>query len=354
VRYLIREGECSVSIFQDILHELNTGKKVVLVTELSATNKSRAYYTDENLEASGINELIIKAFETGQIQVVEGPEQKLTIVEPFFPQHKMIVLGAGHIAKPLVEFAAKVGFAVTVADDRFSFANKERFPDAEEVICESFDKCFDMLQFHPYTYVVVVTRGHRHDLSCLRQVLQKQWAYAGMIGSRRRVKVIKQQLLNEGFSQEMLDKINAPIGMEIGAVTPEEIAISILGEVISYRRLQNPKLGRESAKIDWTEFDRDVIEELAQDKKDKKALVTIYHTGGSVPRRAGAKMLVWPDGRILGSIGGGCSESRVMQTAYDVIQNGGYKLQRIDLTDEVAEEEGMVCGGMMKVVVESC
>ncbi|NLO96963.1 MAG: xanthine dehydrogenase, partial [Peptococcaceae bacterium] len=266
---------------------------------------------------------------------------------------KLFVLGGGHIAKPLTEFAARVGFAVTVVDDRLSFANKERFPQAEQVICESFERCFDLLQFDPYTYVVIVTRGHRYDLDCLRQVVQRQWAYAGMIGSRRRVKGVKDQLLAEGFDPEVLAKVNAPIGLEIGAITPEEIAISILAQVIGYRRLKEPTLGRESEKIGWTEFDREVIEELSKNKDDRKALATVILTKGSVPRRAGAKMLIWPDGRILGSIGGGCSEGMIIRKALDVIAEGGCTIQRIDLTAEIAEEEGMGCGGMMKVLIES-
>lgn len=190
-------------------------------------------------------------------------------------------------------------------------------------------------------------------MDCLRSALKNQWKYLGMIGSRRRVKSITEQLMMEGYSPEVLAKINAPIGLEIGAVTPDEIAISILAQIISFRRLQDPRQGRNSPQVNWTEFDRDVIEELAQARCDKKALVTVIATKGSVPRKAGAKMIVWPDGRILGSIGGGCSEARVTQTALDVILQGGYMVQDIDMTGSIAEDEGMVCGGIMKVLIES-
>ncbi|MCG1025179.1 XdhC/CoxI family protein [Dehalobacter sp.] len=341
-----------MNIYQNLLTALNAGKKVVMVTKMESCF-SKTLYTEDNLNQSALHPLLQKALTIGELQRVEDPEQKLTIIEPFFPQPRLLVFGGGHIAKPVSEFGVKLGFSVTVVDDRLSFANKERFPDADQVICESFEKCFDILDFNAYTYVVIVTRGHRHDLQCLREVVQKKWAYAGMIGSRRRVQSIKTQLLEEGYAQEVINKINAPIGLEIGAVTPEEIAVSILGQVISFRRLQNPKLGKESAQNSWTEFDRDVIEELSRDKNDKKALVTVISAKGSVPRKAGAKMLVWPDGRILGSIGGGCSEGAVIQTALDIILNGGYKIQKIDLTGLLAEDEGMVCGGMMQVLIES-
>jgi xanthine dehydrogenase accessory factor len=355
-----------MSVFRGILNELNAGKKVVMVTELGTntgaeTSVVKTYYTEDNWTNSErasflkqeVNACISRAFATGELQIIERAGQKIIIIEPFFPQPRLIIFGGGHIAKPLCEFASRAGFAVTVIDDRLSFANQGRFPDAQKVICESFEKCFDLLQFDSYTYAVVVTRGHRHDLDCLRAVVQKQWAYAGMIGSRRRVKTILDQLQNEGYAQDVLSKINAPRGLEIGAVTPEESAMSLLGQVISFRRLQNPSLGRNSEKINWTEFDREVIEELSHDKQEAKVLVTVISARGSVPRRAGAKMLVWPDGRILGSIGGGCSEGLIIQTALDVIRRGGYQIQKIDMTVSVAEDEGMVCGGTMKAVIES-
>ncbi len=356
-----------MSIYKNILDELNVGRKVVMLTTLGDANQhvmsqsEKAYYTEADLEnprfADSVNsetrQLIRQALTTGELQVVTTLEQKVLVAEPLFPEPSLIILGGGHIAKPLCEFGARLGFSITVVDDRITFANAERFPDADQVICESFAKCFDRLQFNPYTYVIIVTRGHRHDTVCLREIAKKTWAYVGMIGSRRRVRGVREQLINEGTPREVLEKANAPIGLEIGAITPEEIAISILGQVISYRRLENPKIGRESAKIKWTEFDRDVIEELSLGKKDKKAIATVISTRGSTPRGAGAKMLAWGDGRTMGSIGGGCSENAVIQTARDVIRKGGYALQTVDLTGSFAEDEGMVCGGIMRVLIES-
>ncbi|WP_373665418.1 hypothetical protein SPSIL_006610 [Sporomusa silvacetica DSM 10669] len=349
--------------YQMLLNELNAGKKVVMVTVMDSDGEeetssqktycSRTCFIEDDVLQSDLYPYMQQALTSGELQVIENSGDKLTVIEPFFPQPRLIVLGGGHIAKPLTELAAKLGFSVIVVDDRLFFANKERFPDADQVICESFEKCFDLLTLNAYTYVVIVTRGHRHDLACLRAVVQKQWAYAGMIGSRRRVKSLKEQLLREGYPQDVLEKLNAPIGLEIGAVTPEEIALSIIGEVVSFRRLQNPKMGKDSAIISWTEFDRDVLEELSLGKSEHKAVVTVISTKGSVPRKAGAKMLVWPDGRILGSIGGGCSEGAVIQTALDIIRDGGYKIQKIDMTGTIAEDEGMVCGGTMKVLIES-
>jgi xanthine dehydrogenase accessory factor len=178
----------------------------------------------------------------------------------------------------------------------------------------------------------------------MRQVLKLDTAYTGMIGSRRRVRAAREQLAQEGYAQEKLDAVRAPIGLDIGAQTPEEISISILSEVIKYKRA--------IAGSNWPELDMEVLTELTKVTEEPRALVTIIETKGSVPRDAGAKMIVWPHGKTLGSIGGGCSEGEVIQTAYEVMRGGGYQLQAVDMTGEVAEDEGMVCGGIMKVVIE--
>lgn len=365
-----------MGIYKTIFQELKNGKKGLLLTTLSNADQDKpasfpnqgktgriekVYYTEAEVNQHNFPDylseetqrLIEQSWNTGELQHITRPGQKVVLAEPYFPGPSLIIFGGGHIAKPLCEFGARLGFAVTVVDDRFVFANRERFPDAAEVICERFEKCFDRLQFNPYTYAVIVTRGHRYDSACLREVAQRSWAYAGMIGSRRRVQGVIQQLINEGIAPAVLEKVNTPIGLEIGAITPEEIAIAILGQVISYRRLENPQLGRASAKRGWTEMDRDVLEELSREREEAKALVTVIATKGSAPRKAGAKMLVWPDGRILGSIGGGCSEGAVIQTARDVIREGGYRIRTVDLTGTLAEEEGMVCGGTMQVLIES-
>lgn len=352
-----------MNIYQELLNALSKGKRTAMVTSFNEKGKdciSKALYTEDQLTAKEVSqplaEKLMQAVESslsdGKVEIVNN-DNKTMIIEPFYPEPHLVILGGGHIAKPLCEYAAKVGFVVTIIDDRPMFANKNRFSDAEEIICAPFAAAINSVHFSPYTYVVIVTRGHRHDLDCLQAILPKPWAYAGMIGSKRRVTGILEQLKKEGYSEEVLAKINTPIGLPIGAVTPEEIAVSILAQLISYRRLENPRLGDDSKAITRTEFDRQILEELAQGHSDKKAIATVIATKGSVPRKAGAKMLIWPDGRILGSIGGGCSESEVIRQAREIMDNGGCKLFTVDLTGEVAEDMGMVCGGIMQVLIES-
>lgn len=283
----------------------------------------------------------------GGIPAVIEEDDRTIFVEPFRPRERLIILGGGHIALPLVKFASEIGFSVTVVDDRPSFANTSRFPWAEQVICETFEDSFDILKLSEYDYVVIITRGHRHDTLCLRKILsQKETVYLGMIGSKHRVNGVKELLIQEGYDAERIGRICTPIGLDIGAVTPEEISISILAEIISRKRLGG---GRN---VNRSELDLTVLETISDQNADAFAVVTVMSSKGSVPRGAGAKMLVFPDLRIVGSIGGGCSESQIIRDAFSIIGTGGYLVKTIDLTGDVAESEGMVCGGIMKVLVE--
>ena len=279
---------------------------------------------------------------------VEG--EILTVCEPVMPQERLIVLGGGHIAMPVCEFGAKCGFAVHVVDDRPDFANRHRFPDAAEVICDSFENGIEKLNITAFDYVVVITRGHRHDADCLRALLPgTEPAYLGMIGSRRRTKGLLEMLKEEGFDTDRLGKICMPIGLDIGAITPAEIAVSILSEVIAYKR--KPEHGAPGRCCSDSDLELSTLEYLAENH-DPKAVVTVIETKGSTPRGTGAKMSVSPLGKVTGSIGGGCSEAAVIQDAVRIIGTGKYKLVDIDLTGEVAESDGMVCGGTMRVLVE--
>ena len=291
-----------------------------------------------------------KGRRVASVATERGGGASLTVREPVLPQERLIVLGGGHIALPVCQFGAACGFTVCVVDDRPDFANRRRFPEAAQVLCESFENGIRRLKITPFDYVVVITRGHRHDADCLRALLPGTMpAYLGMIGSRRRTKGLLEMLKEEGFDEERLAAICTPIGLNIGAVTPGEIAISILSEVIAYKRL--PEHGDPKRCCSDSDLELSTLRYLAENH-DPKAVVTVIETKGSTPRGTGAKMAVSPLGQVTGSIGGGCSEAAVIQDAVRIIGTGRYKLVDIDLTGEVAESDGMVCGGTMKVLVE--
>lgn len=155
-------------------------------------------------------------------------------------------------------------------------------------------------------------------------------------------------LIEEGYSEERIQRICTPIGLDIGAITPEEISISILAQLISRKRLGTG--GRPS--VNRSEVDLEVLKKMSEKEANSFAVVTVMSTIGSAPRGAGAKMIVYPDLSIAGSIGGGCSEGAIIRDAMAIIGTGNYLVKTIDLTGDIAESEGMVCGGTMKVVVE--
>lgn len=157
-------------------------------------------------------------------------------VEPVLPPGELLIFGAGHVAHNLYKVARIAGFDVTVADDRASYASRERFPDAKEVVADDFDKIMQQLAPGENCFVVIVTRGHRDDMRLLRWAVETPARYIGMIGSKRKVISIYRELENEGVAREKFQRVHAPIGLDIGAITPEEIAVAIVGELIAIRR----------------------------------------------------------------------------------------------------------------------
>jgi Xanthine and CO dehydrogenases maturation factor, XdhC/CoxF family len=159
-------------------------------------------------------------------------------LDPILPQARLLVLGGGHIAVPLVEIGKLLEFQVSVVDDRPSFANSARFQGVSQVLCQDFETAIREFQFDANTYIIIVTRGHRHDKICLEEVLKKpKPTYIGMIGSRRKIASLFEDLHQDGFSEEQLKSVHTPIGLDIGAQTPAEISVSIMSEIIMVRRL---------------------------------------------------------------------------------------------------------------------
>ena len=157
-------------------------------------------------------------------------------IEPVLPPALLYVFGAGHVAVNLCQVAANAGFELIVTDDRTSYATTERFPNAREVHALEFDEAVKKFDPNETSYIVIVTRGHRDDMRILRWAVQTRARYVGMIGSRRKVIAIFKTLQQEGLPAHLFNRVHAPIGLDIGAVTPEEIAVAITAELIANRR----------------------------------------------------------------------------------------------------------------------
>jgi xanthine dehydrogenase accessory factor len=157
------------------------------------------------------------------------------LLEPISSEPTVYIFGGGHISEQLAPLVKKVHFKVVVIDDREVFANRSRFPEADEVIVSEFEKCFDQLNIDDSSYIVIVTRGHLYDGFVLEQAVKTNARYIGMIGSKKKIRTLYQNLTDKGMAKETLDRVHAPIGIDINSETPEEIAVSIVAELIKVR-----------------------------------------------------------------------------------------------------------------------
>jgi xanthine dehydrogenase accessory factor len=191
--------------------------------EVIETGKARRLSFNLGQDAAYDNGLICG----GQLEV---------FVEPVMPVPAAYIFGAGHISKMLSKVAGLAGFSTTIIDNRESFANRDRFPDAAEIYAEEYDEVFSKLSITEHSYVIIVTRGHRDDMRVLRWAAETRARYIAMIGSKRKVIGVVKELEREGLPRESLERIFAPMGLDIGAVSPEEIAVSVVAEMIAVRR----------------------------------------------------------------------------------------------------------------------
>jgi len=252
-------------IYQEIVRVKTEGEEVALVTVVSATGSTPREEGAKmlvrpdgsiigtigggSLEAQVIEEAVrvikqakpkrlhmsLTAKEAGEVGMMCGGDLEV-FIEPILNPPALYIFGGGHIALALTKMGKLCGFNITVIDDRAEFAHAERFPEAEIILAEDFTKSFPQVKIDKSSYIVIVTHGHRHDEVVLEWVVGTPARYIGMIGSKTKNETIYSHLLAKGITREQLDRVHAPIGLEIGAQTPEEIAVSILAELIKIRR----------------------------------------------------------------------------------------------------------------------
>jgi xanthine dehydrogenase accessory factor len=157
-------------------------------------------------------------------------------VEPILADPTLIIFGAGHVGRSVAEIVQILGFRIVVVDDRIKYANLERFPRADALIVDTWDQALAKLTVTDSSYLLIVTRGHDYDLTCLRFALKTPARYIGLMGSRRKIKLFYETLEKEGFNPALFHRVHAPVGIEIGSETPEEIAVSIAAQLIQVRK----------------------------------------------------------------------------------------------------------------------
>ena len=333
------------------INENQEQKNNILATALEGTEAGNRYFFSEGellgKTSSGeldeeFKEQIAGTTQSGILETTQGK---------FFAEHlkrqaHLVICGGGHVSQQVVELAGRVGFHVTVLEDRPYFADRVRELGADQVLCDAFSQSLERISGSADTYFLVLTRGHRYDRECLEKILHKPYAYVGMMASRGRSALLKKQMAEEGFDEKALDEIHTPVGLSIHAETPEEIAVSIVAELIQTKNQTKKTAG----------YDPLLMEYLTgvREPEQPKVLATIMARRGSAPRSVGTKMLVLGDGRIIGTIGGGCVESEVQHQCLRLLREGKEtaRMIRADMTAAQAEDEGMVCGGTIDVFLE--
>ena len=251
----------------------------------------------------------------------------------------LVIFGAGHVSKALYDMARLLDMDVTVIDEREETANKERFPEAE-VICRPYEEFFssDTEFFRPY--YVIMTHGHSYDSRALEWVLRRPAAYIGMIGSRGKVAATYGKMLQKGYTQSELDFVHSPVGLKIGAVTPEEIAVSILAEIISVFRC---------VKTAFT-----LSPEYVKSVTGKKGICArIIDKRGSAPRAVGSELFYSAsDDRFYGTVGGGAVEKATEDECRRMWQNGE-KTKIIHYNLSAKGDLSMICGGDVDMLFSS-
>lgn len=330
--YKIVKNDMREGILVTLIEGKNDGEKVLItdgkiITSNDIKPSDKLIQTALHTEKSGIVN-------------VDGQQVFQEIIEN---KKHMVICGAGHVSMPIIELAKKTGFFVTVIEDRPFFANNAAEKGADEVICDSFENALAKIEGDSGTYFVIVTRGHRFDCECLTSILKKERAYVGMMSSKGRASAVKEKLLDLGFTSDDIATIHAPIGLSIGAMTPFEIAVSIMAEIIEIKN-------RASA---GEKLDMKLLHSLTHDSHKDRILATIVGRHGSAPRGIGAKMLITADGTV-GTIGGGCMEAGVVSAARRMLLSDKpvTSIVNVDLSVDDAEDEGMVCGGILDILLE--
>lgn len=231
-----------------LVERVDHGEAAVLATVVRGARSGDKFVTDGEgrLDGSTGDESLDTAISNAAVEALRkrkparfvhaGPDGDVEVyVEPYEAPLELVICGAGHIAIPLCKAATFAGYGVTVIDDRADYASRKRFPDAAAVVADDFHAALGRARVTASTAVVLITRGHRYDWDCVRAIAGRPAFYVGMIGSRRRVRAAMLGLEQEGVSREMLERMYAPIGLDIGAQTPEEIAIAIMAEIIMVR-----------------------------------------------------------------------------------------------------------------------
>jgi len=243
MEYVDAEKQMNIKLYEEVVKCFENGEKASIIRKFFNDGNNINYLYKNGKVIFNSNdtekEVVEKYSDVVRYRdlILVKEENANVLIEPICNLGRLYIFGAGHVSQKLAELAKKIDFMVTVVDYRAEFANVERFPATDEIIVpNSFEGCFEELPIDKDSYIVIVTSGHMFDLTCLKQALSTDAYYIGMIGSRRKRNIVYENLKKDGFTIDDFNKVHNPIGLEIGAETPEEISVSIAAELIKVRR----------------------------------------------------------------------------------------------------------------------
>ena len=360
----------SAKAFYEAIDEADQDKTALLITVIDGEYAGeKALFSGSELVWASDSDGFATAHKEELLAISESGCSKVSgakiFAELLGKETKLVICGAGHVSMAVIAIGKLLGMHVTVIDDRQELVQNAIAKGADEAVCKGFEEALREIRGDNDTYYVIVTRGHRYDMDCLRILAQKRCAYIGMIGSRKKVRLVMETLVKEGVAKEFLDSVYAPIGLRIGAETPEEIAVAIMAQIIEVKNRAKRTLG----------FPGEIMKALQAEGRDSLVMATIIARQGSSPRGVGSKMLIAKDSSIIGTIGGGLVEGRAITCGKRMLldeERGAVAMERgamtmecgpavmerrpaimdVDMTAGAAEEEGMVCGGRVQVLLE--
>ena len=329
------EGRADRKVLTMLEGDSISEKALVIDGKIAWESRKNGYFHKHAEEVKNITESGVTSIENERV-----------FCDTLGQEKQIVICGAGHVSIPVIKIAVMMDCEVIVLEDRPMYADHARQAGASQVICAPFEEGLEQVKGNADTYFVIVTRGHRYDQICLEKIARKEHAYIGMIGSRRRTTLVKQILAEKGIDKNVLDSVYTPIGLDIGAETPVEIAVAIMAEIIEVKNKKKRTCG----------YTKEIMQAVLNPESgsESKVMATIVKRKGSAPQGVGIKMLVLRSGTCIGTIGGGCMEANIMQKALLMASGNGPEavICKVDMTGADAEEEGMVCGGVVSVLLE--
>lgn len=324
-----------------MIQNLEPGKRHELYTALTGEHAGgKVLVTD--------GKVVWSSFPSGADGIRSLPSTEV-LQEQFGHVKHLVVCGCGFVGQAVTRLAHFLEWDVTAIDDREEYAMQAGLAGAQETCCGEYSGILRELPSDEGTCFVIVTREHSFDRACLDEILEKPFGYLGVMGSHRRCGRLRESLRQEGRSEELIERIHAPIGLSIGAQSPEEIAVSIVAQIID-----DSAKGPASSFIPGSLMDA-ILEACAPAAERRAAIAVIASQSGSTPRAAGTRMLIYEDGSTVGTLGGGIMEAKVIQKAQSLFQEQAPFqpcFWTVDLSGQSSEHPDAFCGGITQIFLE--